>query len=49
MNINPYFFALIVIVVFGHFIWFIHYALKILKGEEPKSPKSENLNEQDKF
>ena len=48
MNINPYFIALLVIVVFGHFIWFIRYALKILKSEEPKSPKSERLNEQDK-
>ena len=38
MFTNPWFIGIIVIVLAGHVIWFIHYALKTLKNtpEEKK-------------
>ena len=40
---NPWFIALIIIVLVGHVIWFIHYALKTLKeNESPHAERKEN-------
>ncbi len=36
---NPWFIGLIVIILIGHVIWFIHFALKTLKGTQ--SPTTE--------
>jgi heme/copper-type cytochrome/quinol oxidase subunit 2 len=33
MMLNKYWIALIVIVVIGHFIWFVLYAIKTLKDD----------------
>ncbi len=48
MITNPWFIALIVVVVAGHFIWFVRYAINVLKNETPESQKNVSANEQEK-
>ncbi|MCB0283392.1 MAG: hypothetical protein KDF60_12490 [Calditrichaeota bacterium] len=47
MELNNFWIALIIFVLAGHFIWFIFYAIKLLKSDPGNisTPKANNDNQ----